>query len=155
MTACLPLLLAVLTATTPKSAQITGRTADFDRQEGVALFEGDVRVTYSDGSVMGADRLFLFATGTNELSRVVAIGHVVLTNGVRSGSCGMAVYRRRKGEIEMFADGTNAPARLVEAGVRTNVLAGARIRYWLDSEQVEVERAQIDAETRGVGKELK
>lgn len=130
----------------PKSARITSRTSDFDRQEGVVMFEGDVLVRYSDDSTMCADRLYMFMAGSNELSRVVAVGAVSITNGTRVGTCAMATYRRRRSEIEMFGDGKKVQAHLAERGEEASELKGSRIKFWLDSEQVEVENSRISVD---------
>ena len=137
-----------------KSANIRSRTSDFDRKEGVVMFEGDVVVTYSKDYTMCADRLFMFLSKSNELSRVVAIGHVAITNETRNGTCAMATYRRRKGEIEMFGDGKGTLARLVENGDDASEVEGGRIRFWLDAEQVEVEDSRLTTETKGSAKVL-
>ena len=128
------------------------RTSDFDAKSGVALFEGDVVVTSSTNVTLCADRLFMFLRGTNELSRVVAVGSVSVTNGFRSGTCATAVYRRAKDEVELFGD-AGAPAVLRERGATARSLEGAAIRFWLASEQVEVEKARIVADAAR-GKEL-
>ena len=132
-----------------KSARITSRAADLDRKEGVVMFEGDVVVRYSNDCTMCADRLYIFLAGTNELSRVVALGNVSITNETRTGTCAMATFRRKKSEIEMFGDGKDALARLVERGDDAGALEGTRIRFWLDTEQVEVENSRISAEQKG------
>ena len=72
------------------SARITSRTSDFDMKAGVVMFEGDVCVRYSEDFVMCADKLYIFLAGTNELSRVVAVGAVSITNENRVGTCAMA-----------------------------------------------------------------
>ncbi len=163
----LPLFIAVVSLATPEasllrrnprdvtSARITSRTSDFDRKEGVALFEGDVFVRYSDDSTMAADRLFMFFTASNELARVVAIGNVVISNETRRGTSAFATYRRKKGEIEMFGDAKKGvPARLEECGKEKSALEGSRIKYWLNSEQVDVENAQIEIPSKGGVKAL-
>lgn len=132
-----------------KSARITSRTADLDRQEGVVMFEGDVVVRYSNDCTMCADRLYVFLAGTNELNRIVALGNVSITNETRTGTCSMATFRRKKSEIEMFGDGKEVLARLVEKGEDSGALEGLRIRFWLDTEQVEVDNPQISAESKG------
>ena len=137
-----------------KSANIRSRTSDFDRKEGVVMFEGDVVVTYSKEYTMCADRLFMFLSKSNELSRVVAIGRVAITNETRVGTCEMATYRRRKSEIEMFGDGKGGLARLVERGDDASEVEGGRIRFWLDAEQVEVENSRLTTETKGSAKVL-
>ena len=132
-----------------KSARITSRTADLDRREGVVMFEGDVVVRYSNDCIMCADRLYVFLAGTNELNRIVALGNVSITNETRTGTCSMATFRRKKSEIEMFGDGKEILARLVERGEDSGALEGSRIRFWLDTEQVEIEQPQISTEQKG------
>ena len=141
-------------ATEIKSARITSRSADLDRKEGVVMFEGDVVVRYSNDCTMCADRLYMVLAGSNELSRVVALGNVSITNETRTGTCAMATYRRRKSEIEMFGDGKSVPARLTERGDDASEIEGARIRFWLDAEQVEVEDSSIQMEKKGNAKVL-
>ncbi len=142
-------------AETTETARITSRTSDFDRKAGVILFEGDVIVRYSKDFTMCADRLYMFLTGTNELSRVVAIGDVSLTNANRVGTCAMATYRRSRNEVEMHWDGKNVLARLAEGGRGTRSLAGTDIKFWLDSHQVEVSNARIEADKGNGRKGLK
>ena len=132
-----------------KSARITSRTADLDRQEGVVMFEGDVTVRYSNDCTMCADRLYVFLAGTNALNRIVALGNVSITNDVRTGTCAMATFRRKRSEIEMFGDGKATFARLVDHGDDAGALEGTRIRFWLDTEQVEVENSRISSEQKG------
>lgn len=122
-------------------AQITARRTDFDRKEGVVLFEGGVRATDAESGI-GADRIFVFLNGTNALRRIVADGGVTVTNGVRSGSCARAAYAKAAGRVVMYGDG-DVPARLQEGARRQSVVEGRRITFWLDSEQVEVEGAAI------------
>ena len=137
-----------------KSASIRSRTSDFDRKEGVVMFEGDVVVRYSENYTMCSDRLYMFLSKSNELSRVVALGNVSITNETRTGTCAMATYRRRKSEIEMFGDGKSVPARLTERGDDASEIEGERIRFWLDAEQVEVENSSIQMEKKGDAKVL-
>jgi len=131
---------------TVTSARISSRRSDFDRKAGVVMFEGDVFVSYSTDFSMCADRLFMFLSGSNEVSRVVALGAVSITNEARVGSCAMAIYRRHKGEVEMFGDGKAPVVRLSE-GVpgAAKGIEGTRIRFWLDTEQVEVDRSSISS----------
>ena len=136
------------------SARITSRTSDFDRSEGVIMFEGDVCVRYSETYTMCADRLYMFLSGTNELKRVVAIGSVSITNESRVGTCAMATYRHQRGEIEMFGDGKGVLARLNERAGGVSSLEGTRIKFWLGSEQTEVENSRIVSEGKGARKLL-
>ena len=136
------------------SARITSRTSDFDMKAGVVMFEGDVCVRYSEDFVMCADRLYIFLAGTNELSRVVAVGAVSITNENRVGTCAMATYRRQRGEIEMFGEGKKSLARLSDGRGGARSLEGLRIRFWLGSEQAEVEKPRITADGHGGAKLL-
>lgn len=131
-----------------ESARITSRMSDFDRKAGVVMFEGDVVVRYSNDCTMCSDRLWMFLAGSNELSRVVALGNVSITNATRVGTCSMATYRRKKNEIEMFGDGKGQLASLRDSGDEAGALAGTRIRFWLDTEQVEVENSLIESEQK-------
>ena len=136
------------------SARITSRTSDFDMKAGVVMFEGDVCVRYSEDFVMCADKLYIFLAGTNELSRVVAVGAVSITNENRVGTCAMATYRRQRGEIEMFGDGKKSLASLSDGRGGARSLEGLRIRFWLGSEQAEVEKPRITADGNGEAKLL-
>jgi len=135
-----------------KSATITSVRSDFDRTSKVVMFEEDVCVTYANDYVMHADRLFVFLGGSNELSRIVAIGNVAITNDTRVGSCSMAKFWKRTSEIEMFGDASGELAHMAdESG---NDLAGSHIRFWLDSEQVDVRNADIHVKKQEGGNVL-
>ena len=134
---------------TVQSLRIRSATSDIDRGAGVVLLEGDVDVAHSDGYGMRADKVYLFLTASNELSRIVASGNVVLTNATRSATSPLATYRRDLREFEMFGDGDGAYARLVEEGEQRRELEGRRIRFWLDTEQVEVDEPRITVSKTG------
>ena len=147
--AALPAALAApssSSASTSSVVRIRSATSDFDRRAGVVLFDGSTVVEYGDEYTLCADRVFAFLTASNRLSRVVASGNVVVSNGLRVGTCALATYRRAKGEIEMFGERGGAKARLVERGERTGEIDGDRIRFWLAAEEVEVSNSRISAE---------
>ena len=131
------------------AVRIRSVTSDFDRKAGVILFEGGVRVDYGADCTLCADRAFAFLAASNRLTRVVADGSVVISNGLRVGTCALATYRKAKGEIEMFGARGGAKARLSERGDRASDVEGDRIRFWLDAEQVEVSNARISTEHEG------
>lgn len=158
MTAAIACLAAAIAAGVSSAAgtnshmRVRSRTSDVDRKAGVVMLDGDVFVDHSDGYTLSADRVFLFLAAENAIGRVVASGNVVLSNGARVATCPLAVYRRRKREVEMFSDGQGAFARLVEGGGDARELEGRRIRFWLDSEQVEVDEPRITVgKPEGVG----
>jgi len=135
-----------------QGAVITSARSDFDREERVVMFDRDVRVEYAADYVMCADRLFVFLGGSNELSRIVALGNVAITNDTRVGNCHMAKFWKRTSEIEMFGDGAGRPARMADEG--GSDLRGSRIRFWLDTEQVDVTDPEIQVEPKGAKKVL-
>lgn len=142
-------------ATNASFARIRSASSDFDRKAGVVLYEGDVFVEYGRDYTLNADRVFAFLAASNRLARIVADGHVVISKGTRVGTCALATYRKAKGEIEMFGDGkAGTKAVLVERGDRASELAGDRIRFWLDAEQVEVSNAALATEHDGKEKVL-
>lgn len=131
------------------AVRIRSVSSDFDRRAGVILFDGAVVAEYGDGYTLCADRAFAFLAASNRLSRVVASGDVVISNGLRVGTCALAAYRKAKGEIEMFGERGGARARLSERGDRASDVEGDRIRFWLDAEQVEVSNSRISTEHEG------
>lgn len=132
-----------------KSARIRAKRTDLDREDGVVMFEDDVFVEYSTDYTMNADRLYVIFKGTNALSRIVASGGVTLTNDTRYGSCEMAVFRNLERRIEMYGkDGV--PAKLVERGGDRSSVAGRKITFWIDTEQVSVDDPEITLEEKNV-----
>lgn len=131
------------------SLVITSETSAFDREERIVLFDRAVKVVYADQYTLTADRVFAFLSEANELTRIVAYGNVVVTNESRMGSCARAVFRRDVGEIEMFGDANGTTAHLREAD--GNSVDGSRIKFWLESEQVEVVDSVLTVRTAGKG----
>lgn len=148
MSLLLPLLLAVqlLVPTKdkgPQDATITAVRIDLDRDAGVVMFEDKVHINYAKEYDLCADQLFVFLENTNELTRVVAIGNVSVTNDSKVGSCHMAKFTRKTGQLELYGDGEERKALLID-GISDNKLYGGVIRFWLDSEQIEVEKSKIE-----------
>ena len=140
-------------ASAPGMAYITSQRCDFDRDEGVVMFEKDVYIDY-DGYQIAADRLFAFISGTNEVTRVVAIGTVSVTNGARTGSCSMAAYDKRRGRMEMFSEGRGKPlVTLRDTRPGGGTVEGSKITFWTETEEVEIENSRIDVNSgKGAGK---
>ena len=124
-----------------RDAEIASRRTDFDRKDGVVLFDGAVSVADSEYS-LGADMLYAFLDGTNSLKRIVADGSVVVTNGTRFGSCPRAAYVKNLGRVTMYGE-PGQPAKLAEGGRRYSEVEGRKISFWLDSDQVEVEGSKL------------
>ena len=130
---------------------VAAARADYDRRAGVIMMDGAVRLDDPEYR-LAADRAWVFLDGTNELKKVVAVGSVAVTNGLRRGYCDRAMYERRSGMITMYARGAEAPARLVDEGGKGGELLGERIVFHTGAEQVEVERPVIKVKTDDGGR---
>lgn len=151
MNALFPVVFASALAAAHASerTRIRSDAADYDRTNGMAVFEGHVSIEHAGEYTMNADTLYAVMSASNELARVVAVGNVTVTNATRVGTCARAAYHRARREIEMFGDGRGGYARLVDSGEHPGELEGERIRFWLDAEQVEVEDARITTGGKG------
>ena len=129
---------------TGRAAVITADRTDYDRKEGVILFDRNVYVD-DEQYKMHADRMFVFLDGTNDLKRLVAIGNVALTNDTKAAGCLRAVYSKPDSRIVLYGDDQN-PAWLSDTGGRKGEesrLMGLRIIYWIDSGQAHVDRPVV------------
>lgn len=124
-----------------RDAIITADRTDYDRKEGVVLFDRNVHVDDTQYQ-MHADRLFLFLEGTNELKRLVAIGRVAITNEDKRAYCARATFSKKLGRVVMYSS-DDITAELREEGKKGSTVKGEKITFWLDSEQVEVENPVI------------
>lgn len=124
-----------------RDAVITADRTDYDRKEGVVLFDRNVHVN-DEQYQMHTDRLFLFLDGTNDLKRLVAIGNVAITNENRRAYCARATFNRKLGRIVMYSS-DEITAVLREEGKKGSEVKGEKITFWIDSEQVEVENPII------------
>ena len=124
-----------------RDAIITADRTDYDRKEGVVLFDRNVYVD-DEQYQMHADRLFLFLDGTNDLKRLVAIGHVAITNEDKRAYCARATFNKKLGRVVMYSS-DEITAQLHEEGKKGSDVKGEKITFWLDSEQVEVENPVI------------
>ena len=144
------------------SITINSDKADYDNKSGALLFEGNVRV---DGEefFLEADTGTVFVDGTNDVKAIVAMGNVKIRRESPEaiGTCAKAVFVKAAGRIVMHGDAAS-PAKLVttasdkgegKGGFKSGALEGRRITFWLDSEQVEVDRSTvtIEAERRPGG----
>ena len=129
------------TTRTGRDAVITSERTDYDRKEGIILFDRNVFVD-DEQYQMHADRLFVFLDGTNDLKRIVAIGNVSITNEARTASCSRAVFTKAASQIVMYGD-ENSYARLEDPSQRGGMAEGKKITFWLDAEQVSVEESAV------------
>lgn len=120
---------------TNRESFITAGKIEYDNKEGVIMFDTDV-VVDDPRFLLRSDRLLLFLEGTNsnqDVSQIMAIGHVTITNQNRSASCDKAVYTREDGQIVMTGN-----ARLNSGGATAGEVQGNRITFWLNDERMEV-----------------
>ena len=131
---------------TGRPAVITAERTDYDRKEGVILFDRKVYVD-DEQYQMHADRLWVFLDGTNDLKRLVALGNVAITNDLKTANCSRAVYNRAEQCIVMFGDGKDKKARLRDAGGKkgeASEVRGGRITYWIESGVATVDDVDVE-----------
>ena len=116
---------------------ITSTQIAFDYKEMVAVFEENVRVENPQFLLL-ADRVLVFLEGTNDIKQIMAIGHVSVTNELRSASCDKAVYTRATEQLVLTGN-----ARLQRGD---NSVSGNRIDIWLNDERMEVSPGDDPAE---------
>jgi len=137
-----------------RPARITSATTYYDRKEGVAILTGNVFVD-DERYKLHADKAYVFTNGTNDLERIVAIGNIALTNDNRRAYGGKVAYYRNRGMVVLHSDaGRPAEVREVKPG-GDQIVRGRKIKFWIDSEQVEVIESVIDAPADLKGADLK
>ncbi len=135
---------------TGRPARITSKSTVYNRKEGIASFEGSVYVD-DEQYQMHADRVFLFMEGTNEVKRIVALGNVAMTNEMRRAYAAKATYSKKNGLVVLYSgDGITAEVR-DESKKQDQVVRGSRIRFWIGTEQVEVDDADLTGAAPGGG----
>lgn len=138
------MVLAASTATVGGTAKITSSNAYYDRKEGFVYFSGKVFVE-DEKYLLHADRAYVFMDGTNELHRIVALGNVAMTNEAKRAYGAKISYYRNPGMVMLYS-GEGQPAEVREEKPEgAQVVRGKKIKFWTDSEQVEVIEADIAA----------
>ena len=78
-----------------------------------------------------------------DVRRVVAIGNVAMTNDAHRAYGAKATYSKKNGLVGLYSgDGITAEVR-DESKAQPQIVRGKRIRFWIDSEQVEVDEADL------------
>lgn len=131
-----------------RNAKITAATTYYDRKEGFAYFTGKVHVD-DERYQLHADKAYVFMDGTNELKRIVAIGNVAVTNENKRAYGDKASYYRNHGMVVLYSGANRAAEVRDENGSGDRVVKGSKIKFWIDSEQVEVLDAAITAPPQG------
>jgi len=137
---------------TNRMAKITAASTYYDSKEGVAYFSGHVKVDDSEYQ-LHADKAYVFMdkAGTNDLKRIVAVGNVALTNDTKRAYGAKASYYREAGMVVLYApEGGHCEVRDEKESPPQSV-KGRKIKFWVNSEQVEVQGAVIDTPVSGGG----
>jgi len=135
-----------------RPARITSATTYYDRKEGIVFFNKDVYVD-DEQYQLHADKAYVFLSGTNDVRRIVAIGNVAMTNDTKRAYGAKVSYYKEGGMVVLYSgDGITAEVR-DESKEQDQVVRGKKIKFWIDSEQVEVTEADISAPTSGFGKD--
>lgn len=113
---------------------ITSERLEFDYKEFVVAFDENVHVT-DPQFTLTSDRLLVFLEGTNQIKRIVAIGHVDVVQVDRHATCDKAVYERGSGQVVM----TGNP--VMSRG--SDRVAGREITIWLNDERVVVQGGRM------------
>lgn len=127
-----------------RQAKITAANTYYDRKEGVAIFSGNVFVDDEEYK-LHADKAFVFMETEEGINRIVAMGNVAMTNGTKRAYGDKVSYHRKNGMVVLYAgDGITAEVR-DEVKKDHQSVRGSKIKFWIDSEQVEVVDAEISA----------
>ena len=135
-------------------AHISSKMVYYDRKEGYAVFTGRVFVDGEDYQ-LHANKAYVFFEGTNELKRVVALGGVAITNDTKRAYGSKASYYRKTGMVVLYGDDKSPAEVRDESKDEDQVVKGSQIKFWIDSEQVEVVDARISAPVSGGLDDLK
>ena len=131
------------------STRITAGSTYYDRKEGFAYFNGSVAVLDPQYQ-LHADRAYVYMSGTNDLRRIVALGHVAITNETKRAYGAKASYYRESGLVVLYSgEGRVAEVR-DETPDGDQVVRGKKIKFWTGTRQVEVVEAEISAPSTGV-----
>ena len=155
----LPILLAAVNVVTtnavPTSAvptnvstRITAGSTYYDRKEGFVYFNGNVAVIDPQYQ-LHADRAFVYMSGTNDLRRIVALGHVAITNETKRAYGTKASYYRDTGMVVLYSGEGRAAEVRDESPDGDRVVRGKKIKFWTGTRQVEVLEAEISAPSGG------
>lgn len=143
---------AATSAASSRRVNITSDMTHYDRKEGLAVFTGHVFVN-DEQYQLHADKAYVFMTAANALKRIVAVGHVAMTNEFKYAYGAKASYYKDSGMVVLYGgDGVNAEVVDATKGPdQKQTLRGSKIKFWVDSEQVEVLDATIAAPMSSTG----
>ena len=135
-----------------RPAHITSAKTFYDRKAGIVFFDRNVHVD-DEQYQLWADKAYVFMEGTNDVRRIVALGHVAMTNETRRAYGVKASYYKDGGMVVLYGGAGGYAEVRDESKAQDQVVRGRKIKFWIDSEQVEVIDADISAPTSGLGKD--
>ena len=116
----------------------------YDREHSVIVFTGHIKVE-DDSAALYADKAIVAMNETNSINRVVAIGNIAVTNGTRRAYGERVLYRTSK-HLAVVYGSSNCVARVVDETPRGDrEVRGNKLRFWTDSEQVEIVEAEMSS----------
>lgn len=113
-----------------------------DQKRGVTVFEGSV-VAKQDNSTLRADRMEVYTDEKGSITRIIAVGNVVLEKQGQSISSSMAEYIHNE-RIIVFTGGP------VARGEGTTIM-GERIIYHTEDGKTTVEQSRVIIERKDTG----
>ena len=150
MSAILAMMFAAVEIVGGGRTTITSASTYYDRKEGFAYFSGHVFVDDAKYK-LHADRAYVFMSGSNDLHRIVAMGNVAMTNETKRAYGAKASYYRDPGMVVLYS-GEGQPAEVRDESAKGDqVVRGRKIKFWTNSEQVEVLEAELSAPSSGLG----
>jgi len=133
---------------TGRPAKISAATTYYDRKHGFVVF--DKRVYVDDEQYqLHADKAYVFLGVTNDLRRLVAVGNVAMTNDTKRAYGTKASYYRQNGMVVLYGNAARPAQVRDDSREKDQVLTGSKIKFWVDSETVEVLDSVIETEALG------
>ena len=130
-------------------ARITADRTFYDHIQNLVVFSGNVKVE-DDETVIHAAKAVLAMNETNSINRVVALGGVALTNGTRRAYGEKLSYRSSSNLAILYAP-SNGVAKVIDENPEgEDVVQGRKLRFWTDSQQVEVVDAELSRPDSGM-----
>lgn len=117
-----------------RDTKITADRMEYNYKEAVAIATDNVRVDDARFSLT-SDRLFVFLDGTNNLSQLVVMGRVSVSNENRRAVCDKATYTKADGRLVLVGH-----AKLTNIGKdgKESSVSGDKITIWTEDQRMEV-----------------
>ncbi len=131
-----------------KTVKIDAPSAYYDKKEGFVAFRGGV--SFADGEYqLHSDRVFVFTDASNSVRRVVALENVAVTNGPKRAYGVKASYYKQTGMVVLYGNAETPAIVRDESRVDDQEIVGEKLKFWVNSKQVEVLKAHIKSPVQG------